>query len=1163
MKKFLTLFFTGLLSLLAALVLVGCGNGLDSSTSESPKGNYDYIHGENPNEGIEIDGYNNEEIWENKNYFTNHDVENNISYYVTTHFTDKGLYIYAFTNDTNIIYMERNSYNYNSHFYFVIAANPNAYALSNTGLCRALKLDSSNYTMPTNFLYIGKTVVNGEVNSGETNGMSCEVFVSWDELNTSKVDEIKLFSAYRMVDREGQSGTYLTCAFGATYVGTYQRYNTNGFIDTNEDAGILGTSGYGTSKSGGIESVSEGMQVVARGDNTAFFDIYSSKFVVNTTIKVKDKAYASGSTARAGLYIQLPSGYYRALQFDLKNSNIDENNNVSINRLFATSNYPDSNHIRTKTVHEGVEGSYDELKLTIIKDEAYLYYIVNGELVNTENLIWLKGKVKVGVYSQNANVLFTDYSSIDCDKDQTSLENEIVKYGYKIKTVTNASDYKFIVDESKFVVAKGESFNFNLLASSGKKIDKVYDNGIDVTEKLLRNYSDGVYSLTGISGNINLSATTIDLENYVTLKGNVTNSEGKAQSGAEVRIESDEAFNSYYAKTSKNGNFEVNLKSNTTYKVTIIQNGYRETSYTTVVKDTNLEESYKVQQYLVGGNTVDPNNTLASYYSNPAAWDMTRESNSYITLDLQDRTSGGNVYFTDVFAENVVINVTITNITDRNIGTYEKDPGAGIVVANITDGDRRSSIYNLYQAGYRVRLKGSYASDSLFYNKGAAKTNLATSSDSIKLTLMRIGTLYYMFIDDTLVYSVDNPYIQGPAAYGFTFDSSSTLALAFEDYSIVTGDAAVEQAQQVLYSQFIYDKNTIEIDGLENDMGLYQTTPVISAKGIEGNKVAHIQVDDESYYLSSKNNAIEHPIDKYDVTGMPDVNVTFKGTLDGQLIKGSVNKQGSVPVVIVSSNGTKSYINTDSEGKYELYLPSGSYNAYAKLDGYSSDSVSFTVENSEVNVGEISLNQSILVNKVQINGGPTVWSRPSAYQTYYNEETNRYSINVDQNGNGGAIYLEEQAVSKNILIKYSFVKNASKEPNPGVGIWVVTSGSPDQQNSIRFVYAGGSANVRDQVTNQSATWPSGKMSYNLNDNDGIQYDAAFVREGKTYYMYLKLSTEDTYKLVYTYTSETVPGYAAYGFAVTGSQEMKFEIFDYSYSTSQTDINSFKEGANNE
>ena len=504
--------------------------------------------------------------------------------------------------------------------------------------------------------------------------------------------------------------------------------------------------------------------------------------------------------------------------------------------------------------------------------------------------------------------------------------------------------------------------------------------------------------------------------------------------------------------------------------------------------------------------------------------------------------------------------LTISNITDPNIGIYEKDPGAGIVISNMKDNKKCTSIYNLYQAGYRVRLKGSYASDSLHYEKNVAATNLANSNGKIKLTLVRIDTYIYMFIDDKLVYSAVNYYISGPAAYGFTFDSSSTLALQYENYSILVEDDALAYAKNILYSKFYYDSNVFDISNLtEDNLGLYNTTPTISVKGLKDNEAAIVDVNGSKYYVTKYNNLIEHPISTYNLEGMPDVNVKLVEKISAYKVIGKAEMKSNV--VIVDENGIKAQVATDENGSYELYLPNGKYFAYANLNYYVTNCVYFEIKDNTTNVSNLTLKKDVLVNKVKVNS-VDIWSRSGSFLRCFNEKTGRYSVNVGQNGNGGAIYFDEGASSKKILIKYSFEIHYSEEKNPGIGVWVATTSSPDVQNSIRFTFAGNKVLVRDIVTDQNPKWPYMIMeNYNISDNKSV-YDATFIRDENTYYIYLKLHEEKDYSLVATYESDTVPTVAAYGFTVATSSKLDAEIFDYSYTVDTNEIKAFKDGANN-
>ena len=133
----------------------------------------------------------------------------------------------------------------------------------------------------------------------------------------------------------------------------------------------------------------------------------------------------------------------------------------------------------------------------------------------------------------------------------------------------------------------------------------------------------------------------------------------------------------------------------------------------------------------------------------------------------------------------------------------------------------------------------------------------------------------------------------------------------------------------------------------------------------------------------------------------------------------------------------------------------------------------------------------------------------------------------------------------------------------GIGVWAATDSSPDKNNSVQIVFKKNRATMRDCVTGGGSTWQSkpsgwkddGGNGYDVN-TAGVIFNAAFVRKGDEYYVYLKKSTESGYEFVAKFVTDTINGSSAYGFTVTAGSAISEEIFDYSYSTETEYIDKF-------
>ncbi|MGN1061551.1 MAG: carboxypeptidase-like regulatory domain-containing protein, partial [Candidatus Scatosoma sp.] len=496
--------------------------------------------------------------------------------------------------------------------------------------------------------------------------------------------------------------------------------------------------------------------------------------------------------------------------------------------------------------------------------------------------------------------------------------------------------------------------------------------------------------LKDLSEDVYLEADVKEIEDFVTISGNATLPNGGKAPFTDIYVVGEKPFTSYYLRTDANGAYSVKVEKNNSYELRMDYNGYRTTTVDVDVAEQNVTLDFALEDYVIGGSA-------QGFVSNTAAWDLSKESENCVVLDLLDRTSGGSVYFSNVYSNSVVIEVTITNLTNQEIsepyyktnsnlnGEYESDPGAGIRVAT----KKGSSYYMLYKNGYRNRWNnGSY--NDMHLDPTCGKNYIFQPGQSIKLKLARYGEQFYMYIDDNLVYAEKNSFLgDEKAVYGFFYDSSAILKLQYSDYSILYGEEAEEEIAKTLLAKFNYDESIIQVDGLRDGYGLYNTDAVIFLKNIPNGKARLVTVGEERYYLTAKNNSIVYSISDYGAAAMPDVNIVCGEELDAYLVSGSVNVASDM--LAYTADGTYTYFQTEENGNYQIYLPNGTYYIIAQANGYMGDYKTVTVAGAAVTAGETALYKELLGTSVNIknpNDGSNVevLSRPLGYPISFKEK---------------------------------------------------------------------------------------------------------------------------------------------------------------------------------
>lgn len=1088
-----------------------------------------------PDEGITIDGAADEEIWQSKNYFSAANAELNAGFHVTTHLTENGVYVFAYSDDSSVCYSSRNIFENNTHFYFIITALGDN-SLYNDAYCRSIKLDAGKYSMPTNFNYVAATSVNGTVN-GKTRGLSAEIFIGWDQLGVEPVTQVKIYSAYNYVARTNAAGSYIANAFSENDPDTYQLYGKDGYCDQSQEG--LGQNDFGMSLTGGFRRDGDALINVGGGMQTAFFPVNSSNFIAEATFSPTGKIYRDSKIAKAGIVLYKSDVLYRSVMLDFREQNTTDGVFKST-RLYTVTDYPNQ-QTRTTICYSGSDGVSPTITLKVIKQDQYLYYLINGELVATEQLPWLSDNVSAGICAQDAGVKITDWNFIDCTDDTIALDDAIESIACRIE-IDQSPDY--ILSASNFAVAKGGEVDIEIVVRTGYTLKKLFNNGVDITAEAERHNEGGTITLYNVTEDMFISAEVEAIEEAVSIHGTVSDPDGYKLPYAMISATGFAGGRAYYTTADKDGNYSLEVDAGDSYEVTVSYDNYRDTTLSAGKVDIDCKLDLRIENYVVGGS-VESSDGSWRVSSNISAWDMSNESENTVVLDSQDRLSRGDIYFTGISSENVFIEVTVTNLTDPNIGVYESDPGAGICVTQKFGGATRSAYYMLYRAGYRVRPTGSYTDGTLVFNGAVTDSDIRDFGRDVKLTFVRLGDRYFMFIDEVLAYAGVNDTIVGEAAYGLSADSASTIMFKYSDYSILSGNDAVAAAEQLLYARFIYDHDELSITGEDfyNDIGLYDSTVTITVKDLTGSDVAILTVNDEVYCLSRFNDSLRYTVSGYTANGLPDISLDVKRTT-GSVAKGKVNVKS---VVTAKGSAFKAVTETDSSGNWQFYLPDGEYAFIAVADGYEAAYVTDEIQSGGTANIDINLEAARIGESVTLRGN--VLRSGLGYSFGFNEDLLRNEVKAVQSANGNAVYFSETAAD--VAVKFSFTKVSGSESDPGFGIWFATADNPAETDSVRFLFKSNMLEIRDRAGSE-IHWDRTAKLGDIYVNNGT-YDALVIRKENTYSIYLRESGIGEYIKVYSYVSDTISGVSAIGLCLSAMSPIDARFFYYSLITDAEEI----------
>ena len=173
---------TGLL--LTVVPAVGCAG--NANKGEDYNWNYNKPFFSETDDFMSVDGVLNEEKWQGQNKMEH--TSDGITFTATTVFTEKGLYVGLQAFDKNIQWYTRNEFGSNSSFavkivktgeptYNVVGWNehPNRNNYFN--------IDAKTSRSYRETPYRAASVVDGELNSGDTKSLTAELFVTWENLH--------------------------------------------------------------------------------------------------------------------------------------------------------------------------------------------------------------------------------------------------------------------------------------------------------------------------------------------------------------------------------------------------------------------------------------------------------------------------------------------------------------------------------------------------------------------------------------------------------------------------------------------------------------------------------------------------------------------------------------------------------------------------------------------------------------------------------------------------------------------------------------------------------------------------------------------------------------------------------------------------------------------
>lgn len=1139
-KKFRFGILAALVFALCAFVFAACGgNGKAPGTIDVDVPGYDHnqkaAFGELPDENVRIDGELSEDLWKNLDYYEQNDTDRpGLSYKVTTHFSEKGLYVGAVSTDNRVAWGAKNYFwnNRNTQFRINIAA-PSVKNFSTSDV-REILIDSNNVYPGIVRLNAKSKVLGGAVNSGNTQGLGVEMFITWESLgidvSNGLPDYVQMYVRYVYVVNNSGKLSDGTFGYNPGIMYDYARYGANGYIAKDRDGAVVGDAAEGYAKSAGWDVSNEANGSV-KSINTQWQGIFfkqaaAENFVMSTKIKPEGRL-TTNIGSKAGLFTYTNNIYYRAILLDTDTENVN-GTKIATAKMFSVTHYPDNAYDLNPLTSGGrieypAGQEYADLKL--IKKGATFYYVVNDKFVYAETQEYMAGKVNAGLYSLYGAHVFTDYKYTNYDNDAAGLDAEIAKYVYTIDIPVSSAYRGGYVSSDKIAIDKNltdREVKLTFTARSGYRLTDVKDNGVSIFDELTATADGNVATLSGIDKNVNVTAefTEISKEERTVLSGKLLGEDNTLLDSAQIYIQALDAAGNpvpfYYMEetSSSRADYYLILTKGYKYRIKIVRISYHDLVYTTdVLTEDTVSLNLTSECNVVGGHVNNVNGVTVA--SNPDAWDLSREAEGVATIHA-NTPNGNTVYFTGKADTRFVAETTIRNVTNSEIySDYEKDPAAGF---RFTDGIN-SIFIGLWQTGLRI-LPNTNEWSPIGVNGVVPYRTVNELNKSVTLKVIRVDNQFYCYIDGKYVYTyTTNVFnsVGGSAtatAVGFTFTTSYPLTMDFTNYRLDTGADAEAEIRASVYSKINVTGTGVTIGGIDATGYAAQGADLTATANVAAGEAYIINVAGasgvvKSYILNSYNKSVKFTALKESVT-----DITVEKSTTVKRVSGAVKTADGKPVdkanAMLEFDGGKGTLQVaiGTDGAISTELPAGEYKIKISLAGYNSSVGEFTVESDNVNLGDIVLNLGV------IGGSTTVGRVTYRSETGYFAEENGQWHAVGKLANQYTLYYNDfagETYAATIKTRLSTKNGNAYYANDFVQGFTVVDGS--RKLHIAFLGSGfrvmfGGWNQSDMVETKGSGWAFLEEEMN-NANGYVDIVMTLVRKGNTLYVFVGSQTTGT------------------------------------------------------
>lgn len=546
------------LSLAAAAASVACAQDAPRNTYEYP---YEIITNLRADEGMTVDGVLDEKVYAGNRYMEY--ALSNTNVRLTTHFGEKGLYVGCVIKDNYIYHNKPYLMDANSSMeLYIVAPDVIDYGTEIVQIAADTQATwSANYVL---FL-ADATVQGGDVNTGNSEGMTVEYFLPWQQLGLDeKPEKVKIFPSYNHVSAQGvSSGLRLRPIGNAGKPYTFYVFDTEGYINEDAEGALLGDAATGIAKSSGwdLSGLSAAEPTVRSVEDDAqllfFKDALTSSYVIETTVTMNG-IIRGNAGPKVGILTgydgnEMSSMYNQKSAFLLDVSASYYNGDAaSADKIYAkyidmyTTGWvaTDFVYTNTKPLNAGGLNYEDGVRLKVIKDGKWFYFYVDDTLCYICGVDYLAGEVLPGLIAVGCDAVFSEMRYTDYTGRETELRALVAEDAYLLQANgTGNGEVSFtkpaiIRDPDTSVVAAAESYaTLTVLPAAGSRLSAFRVNGSDRLSELKAGASEGVYVFENVNENITVDATFEAFSAYATVEASFGGSEvGAALSAASLTV---------------------------------------------------------------------------------------------------------------------------------------------------------------------------------------------------------------------------------------------------------------------------------------------------------------------------------------------------------------------------------------------------------------------------------------------------------------------------------------------------------------------------------------------------------------------------------------------------------------------------------------------------